>query len=254
MSSKSRQDEARNSKEDFEIRGVETIEEFFRPEFAQNTQSLDDINDDSDENEVPVRASAFSNKEGKVSKFQIPKFSDEDSDDDNNSAPIDIGNDHNKANFRNMGFPNMNYLDPDTHGPPVQNQTFYKDFEENEENDIKRQRQGFINARDNMPNNTFIKLFHNLAGGEDNDGENGMHREGTKQDELQSIQYVDQNYVESSLETDNEGPFGMGRGLESKKDVKIIYNPAKNKSKSLGRVGPTADQFNQLLSKEQADS
>ena len=27
---------------------METIEEFFRPEFAQNTQSLDDINDDSD--------------------------------------------------------------------------------------------------------------------------------------------------------------------------------------------------------------
>jgi len=32
-----------------EIRGVETIEEFFRPEFAQNTQSLNDINDDSEE-------------------------------------------------------------------------------------------------------------------------------------------------------------------------------------------------------------
>ena len=101
-----------------------------------------------------------------------------------------------------------------------------------------------------MPNNTFIKLFHNLAGEEDPDGENGLQREGTKQDELQSIQYVDQNYVESSLETDNEGPFAMGRAHESKKDVKILYNPAKNKSKSLGRVGPTADQFNQLLSKE----
>ena len=61
--------------------------------------------------------------------------------------------------------------------------------------------------------------------------------------------------MESSLETDNEGPFGMGR--HESKNVKIIYNPAKNKSKSLGRVGPTADQFNQLLSKEahgQADS
>lgn len=34
-----------------EIRGVETIEEFFRPEFAQNTQSLDDINDDSEDDE-----------------------------------------------------------------------------------------------------------------------------------------------------------------------------------------------------------
>lgn len=28
-----------------EIRGVETIEEFFRPEFAQNLQSLDEMND-----------------------------------------------------------------------------------------------------------------------------------------------------------------------------------------------------------------
>ena len=45
------------------------------------------------------------------------------------------------------------------------------------------------------------------------------------------------------METDNEGLFGPIRGHESKKDVKIIYNPAKNKSKSLGRVGPT-DQFN----------
>ena len=55
--------------------------------------------------------------------------------------------------------------------------------------------------------------------------------------------------MESSLETDNEGPFGLDRGLgrghESKNNVKIIYNPAKNKSKSLGRVGPT-DQFNQF--------
>ena len=38
-----------NSQSRIEIRGVETIEEFFRPEFAQNTQSLDDINDDSDD-------------------------------------------------------------------------------------------------------------------------------------------------------------------------------------------------------------
>ena len=38
-----------NSQSRIEIRGVETIEEFFRPEFAQNTQSLDDINDDSGE-------------------------------------------------------------------------------------------------------------------------------------------------------------------------------------------------------------
>lgn len=61
-----------------------------------------------------------------------------------------------------MGFPNMNYLDPDTNGPPVQSQTFYKNFENNKKNDVKQQREGFINARDNMPNNTFIKLFHNF--------------------------------------------------------------------------------------------
>ena len=178
MSTKNKVEETRNSQGNIEIRGVETIEEFFRPEFAQNTQSLDDINDDSDENEEPIRDSAFSNKDGgKVSKFKIPQFSDDDSDDDND-LDIDLGNDNNKANFRNMGFPNMNYLDPETHGPPVQNQTFYKDFEEMRDNDVKRQREGFIDARDNMPNNTFIKLFHNLAGGDDADGDG--QREGTK--------------------------------------------------------------------------
>ena len=108
----------------------------------------------------------------------MPQFSEDDSDDDGNSVTIDIGNDKNKANFRNMGFPNMNYLDPDAHGPPVQDQTFYKDYEENQENDIKKQRQGFINARDNMPNNTFIKLFKTLAGNEGNEGEGA--REGNK--------------------------------------------------------------------------
>lgn len=118
MSDKSRHEEKENSKGDIEVRGVETIEEFFRPEFAQNNQSLDDIND-SDENEVPIRGSVFSNKERQVSKFKMPQFSEDDSD-DGNSVTIDIGNDGNKANFRNMGFPNMNYLDPDAHGPPVQ--------------------------------------------------------------------------------------------------------------------------------------
>ena len=138
MSSKNRQDETRNSHGDIEVRGVETIEEFFRPEFAQNTQSLDDINDDSDENEPPVRDSAFSDKRGgQVSKFKIPQFSDDDSGEDSN-VPVDLGQDANKANFRNMGFPNMNYLDPESHGPPVQTQTFYKDFEEDRENDVKR--------------------------------------------------------------------------------------------------------------------
>lgn len=72
-----------------------------------------------------------------------------------------------------------------------------------------------------MPNSTFIKLFHflnadagdgtNGNGGEDAAGpyypDSGIEFKGprgTKQDELQSIQYVDQNYVESSMETENE--------------------------------------------------
>ena len=48
-----------NSQSRIEIRGVETIEEFFRPEFTQNTQSLDDIGDSDEENqkESPKRAS-----------------------------------------------------------------------------------------------------------------------------------------------------------------------------------------------------
>ena len=131
MSDKSRNGERKNSQGDIEVQAVETIEEFFRPEFAQNNQSLDDINDDSDENDVPIRGSVFSNKERQASKFKMPQFSEDDSEDDGNSVTIDIGNDKNKANFRNMGFPNMNYLDPDAHGPPVQDQTFYKDYEEN---------------------------------------------------------------------------------------------------------------------------
>ena len=72
------------------------------------------------------------------------------------------------------------------------NLDLYKEYENNQ-NDIKQQREGFINARDNMPNNTFIKLFHNFSA-----------EENQKQDELQSIQYVDQNYVESSVDTENE--------------------------------------------------
>ena len=34
MSDKSRNEDKRNEKGDIEVRGVETIEEFFRPEFA----------------------------------------------------------------------------------------------------------------------------------------------------------------------------------------------------------------------------
>ena len=46
-----------NSQSRIEIRGVETIEEFFRPEFTQNTQSLDDIGDSDEEKESPNRIS-----------------------------------------------------------------------------------------------------------------------------------------------------------------------------------------------------
>lgn len=113
-----------------------------------------------------------------------------------------------------MGFPNLNYLDPETKGPPVQTQTFYKDFQDDKQNDIKQQREGFINARGNMPNNTFIKLFHGKNENGD-DGQAGDKSKQDRQDELQSIQYVDYNYVESSLETDNEGGF-LGRGLKSR--------------------------------------
>lgn len=38
---------------------------------------------------------------------------------------------------RNMGFPNMKYLDPDAQGPPVQEKTLYKEFQQNKDNDIK---------------------------------------------------------------------------------------------------------------------
>ena len=140
-----------------------------------------------------------------------------------------------------------------------------------------------------MPNNTFIKLFHflnadageagatnaapggadteddhhhlnerNAYGGANNfdSGNQGGGPRGNKQDELQSIQYVDVNYVESSMETDNEAAMAnFNREIASPAggDVRIIYNPAKNKSKSLGRVG-LADQLNQFHSMNQDGS
>ena len=115
-----------------------------------------------------------------------------------------------------MGFPNMNYLDPEANGPPLQTQTYYKNFEENEDNDIKVKREEMSNAREQMPNNTFIKLFHflnadagegdvaNAGDTEDDRNEKDAFRDGmgfdrlegyqgggglraNKQDELQSI-------------------------------------------------------------------
>lgn len=109
-----------NSQSRIEIRGVETIEEFFRPEFTQNTQSLDDIGDSDEENTkgTPKRTTK-SKKMLEKSKMggPFPQFSDNSS--SSNDSPIDISNDNNKAGFRNMGFPNMNYLDPDANGPPL---------------------------------------------------------------------------------------------------------------------------------------
>ena len=46
----------------------------------------------------------------------FPNFSDNSS---SSGSQIDIAQDQNKAQFRNMGFPNMNYLDPDAQGPPL---------------------------------------------------------------------------------------------------------------------------------------
>lgn len=168
-----------------EIRGVETIEEFFRPEFAQNTQSLEDINDDSEIDFAHLEDDSNQNTNLKI-KNNDTKLSNR------NQFFQDDQLHEQKAQIRGMGFPNMKHLDPDAVGPPVQSITLYKEYENNQ-NDIKQQREGFINARDNMPNNTFIKLFHNFSA-----------EENQKQDELQSIQYVDQNYVESSVDTENE--------------------------------------------------
>ena len=57
----------------------------------------------------------------------FPNFSDNSS---SSGSQIDIAQDQNKAQFRNMGFPNMNYLDPDAQGPPLQTQTYYRNYEE----------------------------------------------------------------------------------------------------------------------------
>ena len=65
---------------------------------------------------------------------------------------------------RNMGFPDMKYLDPETQGAPLrQDQTFYKEFQADDDNDIKLRREAYgSNAgKQDLANNTFIKLFQN---------------------------------------------------------------------------------------------
>jgi len=48
-------------------------------------------------------------------------------------------NDEGPKMARNMGFPDMKYLDPEQHGPPIKEETFYKE-------NIKHQREGqFLN-------------------------------------------------------------------------------------------------------------
>ena len=37
-----------------------------------------------------------------------------------------------------MGFPNFKYLDPDYHGPPVMEKTFFKEYKEDKKNDLKQ--------------------------------------------------------------------------------------------------------------------
>ena len=109
------------------IRCLETTEEFFRPQFIQtNSQSnidvLQDSNSEADENE---NENDSGNKVGKKSRIPIEKFSDDEDE---------------IHRFRNMGFPNMKYLDQDVNGPSVaqnQQQTFYKEYQENKNNDIK---------------------------------------------------------------------------------------------------------------------
>lgn len=57
-----------------------------------------------------------------------------------------------------MGFPNMKYLDPETQGLPIKEQTFYKEYQDNN-NDLKQRREDYNNKKQDMANNTFIKLF-----------------------------------------------------------------------------------------------
>lgn len=168
----SKSSESRSNQTAIEFRAVQTIEEFFRPQLAQqNGTNLTSnmLNIDSDINDGE--------------SFAVPR----------KDSTLEKSFSHNKPSQR-MGFPNMNYLNPDLQGPPVQaQQTFYKNFEA-QQSDIKLQREGFINARENMPNNTFIKLFKNQA--QDNQSVND------KNSDAQSIQFVNQNFQDSEVEKD----------------------------------------------------
>ena len=74
-------DDEADNRSRIEVRGVETIEEFFRPEFTQNTQSLNEINDDSeDENKgIGKRISQLQRSSVAKQLGPFPNFSDNDS-------------------------------------------------------------------------------------------------------------------------------------------------------------------------------
>jgi len=55
------------------------------------------------------------------------------------SAGFNSGiNDTQPKPARNMGFPNMKYLDPDAKGAPIQEKTLYKEYQNIKNNDIKK--------------------------------------------------------------------------------------------------------------------
>lgn len=50
---------------------------------------------------------------------------------------MQMGGDDGPKMARNMGFPDMKYLDPETHGDPIQEKTLYKEYIGNKDNDIR---------------------------------------------------------------------------------------------------------------------
>ena len=137
---------------------------------------------------------------------------------------------------RNMGFPNMKYLDPDAQGPPIQEKTLYKEFQQNKDNDIKLQREGFSNPRQDMANNTFIKLFQ-------------ASENPDKREELQSVQYAEQILDDDTSINEDTQIIVQKHGKKSGKYLNQNPPPQQNqnghieqsankaKSKSLGKIG-----------------
>eukprot|EP00347_Sterkiella_histriomuscorum_P016697 403352198 len=60
----------------------------------------------------------------------------------------------------NIHMKGMQYIDHDVQGAPIQQDlTFYKQYLQDSTNDVKKQREQFIKNRENLANNTFMKLF-----------------------------------------------------------------------------------------------